>query len=192
LLVRGDSTAVGYWSRYDASRQVFHGDWLRTGDTYVQDAEGFFSCLGRSNDMLKAGGMWVSPAEVEERLLAHDAVASAVVVGALDTDGLEKPVAYVQLHATVAATESELIDFCRAGLPSFKRPRLVVFVDSYPTTATGKIRRVELRALATAALIEAAASETEPSDGAPDPVTDPAAESVTDPATDQGEPAATV
>jgi benzoate-CoA ligase family protein len=163
LLVRGDSTAVGYWSRYDASRQVFQGEWLRTGDTYVQDAEGFFTCLGRSNDMLKAGGMWVSPAEVEERLLAHDAVASAVVVGALDADGLEKPVAYVQLHGTVAVTESELIDFCRAGLPSFKRPRLVVFVESYPTTATGKIRRVELRALATAALIDAAGSA--PTDG---------------------------
>ncbi len=171
LLVRGDSTAVGYWSRYDASRQVFQGDWLRTGDTYVEDADGFYTCLGRSNDMLKAGGIWVSPAEVEERLLAHHAVASAVVVGALDTDGLEKPVAYVQLHGTVAATESELIDFCRAGLPSFKRPRLVVFVDSYPTTATGKIRRVELRALATAALIETAASDGEvaPTDGATDP-----------------------
>jgi len=161
LLVRGASTAVGYWSRFDASRQVFQGEWLRTGDTYVQDGDGFFACLGRSNDMLKAGGMWVSPAEVEDRLLAHEAVASAVVVGALDTDGLEKPVAYVQLHGAGTATEAELIEFCRAGLPSFKRPRLVVFVDAYPTTATGKIRRVELRALATIALIDAATGSDE-------------------------------
>ena len=152
LFVRGGSAATGYWSRYDASRLVFQGEWLRTGDTYVQDADGFYACLGRTNDMLKASGMWVSPAEVEGRLLAHDAVAQAVVVAAIDSDGLEKPVAYVMLAAGQAVSEDELIEFCRAGLPSYKRPRRVVFVDSYPTTATGKIRRVELRALAGAAL----------------------------------------
>jgi acyl-CoA synthetase (AMP-forming)/AMP-acid ligase II len=152
LLVRGASAATGYWSRYDASRLVFQGEWLRTGDTYVQDAEGYYACLGRTNDMLKASGMWVSPAEVEARLLAHDAVAQAVVVAARDRDGLEKPVAYVVCAAGSGVTEAELIEFCRAGLPSYKRPRRVVFVDSYPTTATGKIRRVELRALAGAAL----------------------------------------
>ncbi len=145
LLVRGKSAATGYWSRYDASRLVFQGEWLRTGDTYVQDDEGCYSCLGRTNDMLKASGMWVSPAEVEGRLLAHDAVAQAVVVAGLDRDGLEKPVAYVVLAAGHDVTEDELIEFCREGLPSFKRPRRVVFVDGYPTTATGKIRRVDLR-----------------------------------------------
>ncbi|HET6878317.1 MAG TPA: benzoate-CoA ligase family protein [Jatrophihabitans sp.] len=148
LYVRGASTATGYWSRYDASRQVFQGEWLRTGDTYVRDADGFYTCLGRTGDMLKASGIWVSPAEVEARLLAHDAVAQAVVVAAPDADGLEKPVAYVVLHDGAHAGEDELIGFCRAGLPSFKRPRAVVFVDAYPTTATGKIRRVELRAMA--------------------------------------------
>jgi acyl-coenzyme A synthetase/AMP-(fatty) acid ligase len=148
LMVRGASAATGYWSRYDASRLVFQGEWLRTGDTYVQDADGYYACLGRTNDMLKASGMWVSPAEVEARLLAHDAVAQAVVVAALDTDGLEKPVAYVVTVAGRDVTEAELVEFCRAGLPSYKRPRRVVFVDSYPTTATGKIRRVELRAQA--------------------------------------------
>ena len=96
-MVRGASTATGYWSRYDASRLVFQGEWLRTGDTYVQDADGYYACLGRTGDMLKASGIWVSPAEVEARLLAHDAVAQAVVVAALDADGLEKPVAYVVL-----------------------------------------------------------------------------------------------
>ncbi len=152
LFVRGDSTATGYWSRYDASRQVFQGEWLRTGDTYVQDDGGYYACLGRTGDMLKASGIWVSPAEVEARLLAHQAVAQAVVVAAQDREGLEKPVAYVILEAGQAATEDELIEFCRQALPSFKRPRKVVFVGGYPTTATGKIRRVELRRMAAAAL----------------------------------------
>ena len=154
LFVRGDSTATGYWSRYAASRQVFQGEWLRTGDTYVQSADGFYRCLGRTGDMLKASGIWVSPAEVEERLLAHDAVAQAIVVSATDVDGLEKPVAYVVLREGADATEDELIQFCRAGLPSVKRPRKVVFVSGYPTTATGKIRRVELRAMASTVLVE--------------------------------------
>jgi acyl-coenzyme A synthetase/AMP-(fatty) acid ligase len=154
LYVRGASTATGYWSRFDASRQVFQGEWLRTGDTYVRDADGFYTCLGRTGDMLKASGMWVSPAEVEARLLAHDAVAQAVVVAGQDTDGLEKPVAYVIRKSGAQVTEDELVAFCRDGLPSYKRPRRVVFVDSYPTTATGKVRRVELRAMATTALTD--------------------------------------
>ena len=153
LYVRGASSATGYWARYDASRQVFQGEWLRTGDTYVQDADGYYSCLGRTGDMLKASGIWVSPAEIESRLLAHEAVAQAVVVAAHDGDGLEKPVAYVICKPGVTVEEEELIAFCRAGLPSFKRPRRVIFVDSYPTTATGKVRRVELRAIAATALI---------------------------------------
>jgi acyl-coenzyme A synthetase/AMP-(fatty) acid ligase len=155
LLVRGASAATGYWSRYDASRQVFQGEWLRTGDTYVQDDDGYYTCLGRTGDMLKASGMWVSPAEVERRLLAHDAVAQAVVVAAHDANGLEKPVAYVILQPGREATEPELIEFCRAGLPSFKRPRRVLFVASYPTTATGKVRRVELREMAASVLLPA-------------------------------------
>jgi benzoate-CoA ligase family protein len=154
LYVSGASTATGYWSRYDASRQVFAGEWLRTGDTYVQDPDGFYSCLGRTGDMLKASGIWVSPAEVEARLLAHDAVAQAIVVAAQDSDGLEKPVAYVIRKAGTDVSEDELIAFCRAGLPSFKRPRKIVFVDSYPTTATGKVRRVELRAMAATVLTD--------------------------------------
>ena len=148
LFVRGASAATGYWSRYDASRQVFQGEWLRTGDTYVADADGYYSCLGRTGDMLKASGIWVSPAEVEARLLAHADVAQAVVVAAHDADGLEKPVAFVQLSPGGTADEETLIGFCRDGLPSFKRPRRIVFVTEYPTTATGKIRRVELRAQA--------------------------------------------
>jgi benzoate-CoA ligase family protein len=148
LFVRGASAATGYWSRYDASRQVFQGEWLRTGDTYVVDPDGYYACLGRTGDMLKASGIWVSPAEVEARLLAHADVVQAVVVAAHDADGLEKPVAFVQLGPEATADEETLIGFCRDGLPSFKRPRRIVFVTEYPTTATGKIRRVELRAQA--------------------------------------------
>ena len=148
LMVRGESAATGYWSRYDASRLVFQGEWLRTGDTYVLDADGYYTCLGRTGDMLKASGMWVAPAEVEARLRAHQAVSDAAVVAAWDTDGLEKPLAFVILRPGQIATEIELIEFCREGLPSFKRPRKIVFVREYPTTDTGKIRRVELRQMA--------------------------------------------
>ncbi len=152
LFVRGASAATGYWSQYDASRLVFQGEWLRTGDTYIQDADGYYTCLGRTGDMLKVSGMWMSPTEVEECLLAHPAVAQAVVVGGLDTDGLEKPVAYAILRPGTLATEAELIEFCRAGLPTYKRPRRVVFTDAYPTTSTGKVRRVDLRETAAAVL----------------------------------------
>jgi benzoate-CoA ligase family protein len=152
LFVRGDSTATGYWARYEASRLVFQGEWLRTGDTYVRDADGYYACLGRTGDMIKASGIWVSPMEVEARLLAHQAVAQAAVVGTRDVDGLEKPVAYVVLAHGQTATEAELIEFCRDGLPSFKRPRAVVFTDGFPTTATGKVRRVELRKMAASVL----------------------------------------
>jgi len=152
LFVRGESTATGYWARYDASRLVFQGEWLRTGDTYVRDADGYYQCLGRTGDMIKASGIWVSPMEVEARLLAHPAVAQAVVVAAPDSDSLEKPVAYVVLAPGGAATEAELIEHCREGLPSFKRPRAIVFTDGFPTTATGKIRRVELRTMAAGVL----------------------------------------
>jgi acyl-coenzyme A synthetase/AMP-(fatty) acid ligase len=90
--------------------------------------------------------------EVEARLLAHPAVAQAVVVAAPDADSLEKPVAYVVLAPGAAATEAELIEHCREGLPSFKRPRAVVFTDGFPTTATGKVRRVDLRTMAASVL----------------------------------------
>jgi benzoate-CoA ligase family protein len=157
LFVRGASAATGYWSRYDASRQVYQGEWLRTGDTYVRDGDGYYTCLGRTGDMIKASGIWVSPMEVEARLLSHPAVSQAVVVAAHDGDGLEKPVAYVVLEPGQAAgatvTEDELIEHCRTGLPSVKRPRRVIFTDSYPATATGKVRRVELRAMAATVLL---------------------------------------
>jgi benzoate-CoA ligase family protein len=148
LFVRGESTATGYWCRYDTSRQVFQGEWLRTGDTYVRDEDGYYRCLGRTDDVLKVSGMWVAPAEVENRLLGHPSVLQAVVVAAPDADDLVKPVAFVVPSASNPPSEAELVAFCRDGMESYKRPRRVVFVSEYPTTATGKVRRVELRATA--------------------------------------------
>ena len=147
LYVRGESLAWGYWQRPDATRAVFQGGWMRTGDTYRQDADGYYVCLGRSDDLLKAGGIWVSPAEVEGRLLAHDGVSEVAVVGVADADGLDKPVACVVRSAAGADVGAEeLVAWCREGLASFKRPRAVVFVDELPKTATGKVQRFKVRA----------------------------------------------
>jgi benzoate-CoA ligase family protein len=162
LFVRGASTALGYWRRTDASRAVFVGEWLSTGDTYVRSTDGFYTCLGRSNDLLKAGGIWVSPAEVEARLLEHPAVTQAAVVGLRDENGLDKPVAAVVTRGQVG--EEELIRWCRDGLASFKRPRRVLFVDELPKTATGKLQRYRVRELA--AVLAAAPNRGVPSTSA--------------------------
>ncbi len=145
LFVRGDSIALGYWHRTDATRQVFQGAWLSTGDTYVRDEDGYYRCLGRNTDMLKAGGIWVSPAEVESRLLEHASVREAAVVGVADDDGIDKPVAVVVAGDDV--TPDELVRWCRDGLAHFKAPRQVVLVDELPKTATGKLQRYKVRAL---------------------------------------------
>jgi acyl-coenzyme A synthetase/AMP-(fatty) acid ligase len=147
LYVRGESAATGYWCRASVSRQVFLGDWVRTGDTYVRNEDGTYSCLGRLGDMLKAGGIWVSPSEVEDRLLAHPDVAEAVVVGVPDADELTKPVACVVPMPGKHVDAGELIAWCREGLAAFKRPRAVVELTELPKTATGKIRRNVLREL---------------------------------------------
>ncbi|CAN5307852.1 benzoate-CoA ligase family protein [soil metagenome] len=152
LLVRGDSIALGYWCRYDVTRAVFQGEWLRTGDTYQRSVDGYYTCLGRSNDMIKAGGIWVSPTEVETRLLEHPGVSQAVVVGVVDAEGLEKPVACIVRAPGSEVAAEELVGFCREGLPAFKRPREVLFFDTLPMTATGKLRRFVLREQAAALL----------------------------------------
>ncbi|MEU6642492.1 benzoate-CoA ligase family protein [Saccharomonospora sp. NPDC046836] len=147
LYVKGDSAATGYWCRAATSRMVFLGEWMRTGDTYVRNDDGTFSCLGRFNDMIKAGGIWVTPGEVEERLLEHPDVAEAVVVAVPDSDELDKPVACVVPMPGKHVDADELIQWCRAGLAAFKRPRAVVELSELPKTATGKIRRNVLRDL---------------------------------------------
>jgi acyl-coenzyme A synthetase/AMP-(fatty) acid ligase len=145
LLVRGDSIATGYWCRTAVTREVFQGEWLRTGDTYTRSADGFYTCLGRSNDMIKAGGIWVSPMEVEGRLLEHPSVSECAVVGHRGAEGLEEVVACVVPATGGVVDAGELIAFCREGLASFKRPREVLTMDGLPKTATGKIQRNVVR-----------------------------------------------
>jgi len=152
LYVRGPSLATGYWCRDNLTRQVFRGEWLRTGDTYVRDAEGYYTCLGREADLIKAGGIWVTPLEVEHRLTEHPAVARAVVVGVRNAEGLETPVAFVILEAGSAATPDHLIDWCKEGMASYKRPRHIFVIDELPTNANGKIQRAALRERASTTL----------------------------------------
>lgn len=145
LYVRGPSIALGYWCRTDTTRQVFQGEWLCTGDTYVMDDDGYYTCMGRTNDMIKSGGIWVSPTDVEERLVEHPQVSQAVVVAVPDDNGLDKPVACVVTEPDARVAADELMTFCREKLASFKRPRHVLFIDTVPTTATGKVQRFALR-----------------------------------------------
>ncbi|HEY2795234.1 MAG TPA: AMP-binding protein, partial [Micromonosporaceae bacterium] len=147
LYVRGESAAIGYWCRAAVSRQVFVGEWTRTGDTYQRNADGSYTCLGRQSDLLKAGGIWVSPGEVEARLLEHPDVAEVVVVGVPDADDLDKPIACVVAKPGHTVDAADLIDWCREGLAAYKRPRAVVVLTELPRTATGKIRRNVLRGL---------------------------------------------
>ncbi len=157
LYLKAPSAALGYWCRTEVTRKVFQGEWLRTGDVYERSPDGFYTCLGRTTDMIKAGGIWVSPSEVEGRLLEHPGVAQAAVVGLSDAEGLELPVAcVVRAPGTPGTTAPELVGFCREGLAAFKRPRTVLFVESLPTTATGKLRRFAVREIARALLADQA------------------------------------
>ena len=161
LYVAGESICTGYWCRTAVNRMVFQGEWMRTGDTYVRGADGSYTCLGRADDVLKVGGIWVSPTEVETRLLEHPGLAEAVVVGVPDADGLDKPVAFVVPRPGHALDPDEVVAFCRAGLASFKRPRQVIEVSELPKTATGKIQRFRLRALAAARVAPAPITDSD-------------------------------
>jgi benzoate-CoA ligase len=146
LLLKGPSTFAGYWNRRDRTRQTVQGEWIATGDKYYRDEEGYYWFCGRSDDMLKVGGIWVSPAEVEGALVAHPAVLEAAVVGQEDGDGLVKPKAFVVLRdATAAVSEDELKSFVRSRLAPYKAPRSIVFLSELPKTPTGKIQRFKLR-----------------------------------------------
>jgi benzoate-CoA ligase family protein len=159
LYVKGSSAATGYWSRTVVTRRVFQGEWVRTGDTYVRSADGYYSSLGRTDDIIKAGGIWVSPTEVEERLRAHPDVTQVVVVSVPDADGLDKPVACVVLAPGATAATDDLTAFCREGLAAYKRPRHILVFDELPTTATGKLQRFRIRELAVERLGGAAAPD---------------------------------
>jgi benzoate-CoA ligase len=148
LLVRGDSTCAFYWNRHEQTKNTIVGHWIRTGDKYRQDEDGFFWFAGRSDDMLKVGGIWVSPAEVEHVMLEHPAVEACGVTGREDRDGLIKPMAHVVARAGVepgVELATELQQFARTRLAEYKRPRWIEFIDALPTTATGKIQRFKLR-----------------------------------------------
>jgi benzoate-CoA ligase family protein len=165
LYVKGSSAATGYWSRTAVTRRVFQGEWVRTGDTYVRSADGYYSSLGRTDDIIKAGGIWVSPTEVEERLRAHPDVTQVVVVSVPDADGLDKPVACVVLAAGATSATDDLTAFCREGLAAYKRPRHILVFDELPTTATGKLQRFRIRELAIERLGGAAAPDLTPLTG---------------------------
>lgn len=150
LLVKGPTCAAYYWNRLDRTRATMLGEWLRTGDVFRQDADGWFYFAGRSDDMLKVGGMWVSPAEVEAALVEHPAVLEAGVTGVEDAGGLTRPVAFVVLRPGRVASPAlagELRELVRARAAGYKAPAAVEFVPELPKTATGKIQRFRLRAL---------------------------------------------
>jgi benzoate-CoA ligase len=148
LIVRGQSTAPFYWNKLEKTKKTMVGEWLHTGDIYYMDEEGYFWYSGRSDDMLKVGGIWVSPIEVENSIMEHPAVFEAAVVGAPDDKGLVKPKAYIVLKEGVEPSEElvkEIQSHVKARTAPYKYPRWVVFVKDLPKTVTGKIQRFKLR-----------------------------------------------
>ncbi|MBX7101065.1 MAG: benzoate-CoA ligase family protein [Myxococcaceae bacterium] len=148
LWIRGDSMALEYWQQHEKSKQTFRGDWCVSADKFRQDENGYFWFCGRGDELLKVGGKWLAPIEVENALLQHPAVKEAAVVGFKDQDGLEKPKAFVALnagHAAGSALEKALQEHVRAKLAPFKAPRQVVFVDALPRSDRGKVLKGQLR-----------------------------------------------
>jgi benzoate-CoA ligase family protein len=150
LVVRGPTAAEGYWNQRHKSRRTFAGEWTFTGDKYFCDADGFFHCCGRTDDMFKVSGMWVSPLEVEAALASHEAVLEAAVIGKQDADGLVKPKAFIVLRNGIAADE-RLMETLRAHVKQcagpWKYPRWIDIRADLPRTATGKLQRFKLRDL---------------------------------------------
>jgi benzoate-CoA ligase family protein len=148
LLISGDSIAAYYWNKHEKTKSTINGYWIHTGDKYFQDEEGYYWYCGRSDDMLKVGGQWVSPVEVENTLIMHPAVLEAAVVGVLDDEKLVKPKAFVTLKSGQTPSDAlaeELKNFVKDRLAPFKYPRYVEFMPELPKTATGKIQRFLLR-----------------------------------------------
>jgi benzoate-CoA ligase len=153
LQVAGPSSAAFYWNNRELSRNTFLGPWTRTGDKYVERADGFFVYAGRSDDMMKVSGVYVSPSEVESALISHESVLEAAVVGREDQDGLLKPFGYVVVKPGVTSNEelsSQLKQHVKSRLAPYKYPRWIEFCDELPKTTTGKIQRFKLRARAVA------------------------------------------
>jgi 4-hydroxybenzoate-CoA ligase len=148
LIVRGATAGEGYWNQRQKSRRTFAGEWTFTGDKYLRDAEGYYHYCGRTDDMFKVSGMWVSPFEVEAALASHEAVLEAAVIGKEDADGLIKPKAFIVLRNGYAADE-RLIETLRVHVKQragpWKYPRWIDIRPDLPRTATGKIQRFKLR-----------------------------------------------
>ena len=150
LMVKADSTCAGYWNEHEKTKETISGHWLSTGDKYHQDADGYFWYAGRSDDMLKVSGVWVSPIEIERVLAEHPAVEEAAVVFRPDADELLKPAACVVLRNGAHGNPQlarELQEFVLERLPVYKRPHWIEFFDELPKTATGKVQRFRLRNL---------------------------------------------
>ena len=148
LMVRGESTALFYLHQSEKTRHSFRGEWLFTGDQYLQDKDGYYWHKGRVDDMLKVGGLWVSPMEIEEVLSGHDSVADCAVVGHYDNAGLLKPKAFVCLRNGVEPSDElfeQLVKLCAKTLDAHKRPRWLEFNNDLPRTSTGKLQRFKLR-----------------------------------------------
>jgi benzoate-CoA ligase len=145
LYIHGPSAALMYWGARAKTRETFEGRWTRSGDKYIRNSDGSFTYAGRSDDMLKVGGIWVSPFEVEATLVQHPSVLEAAVIGVPDPDGLIKTKAFVVLKEGAAADEDELQRFVKDRLAPYKYPRAIAFIAELPKTATGKIQRFRLR-----------------------------------------------
>jgi benzoate-CoA ligase family protein len=149
LWVKGDSAFTEYWQIPEATANAKRGAWVVTGDKFTHDADGYFHYCGRSDDMMKVAGMWVSPGEVENALMGHPAVSECAVVGQTDSVGLVKPVAYIVLRPSVirpgGGLDSEIHGWLRTRMPGFKCPHDFRFVAELPKTSTGKIQRYLLR-----------------------------------------------
>ena len=145
LYIRGPSAALLYWNNREKTRDTFQGGWVRSGDKYVRDTDGYYTYAGRSDDMLKVSGIYVSPFEVESTLMQHPAVLEAAVIGVPDGEGLTKTKAYVVLKPGQQSDAQALQAFVKERLAPYKYPRLIAFIDELPKTATGKIQRFRLR-----------------------------------------------
>ncbi len=147
LYIRGPSAALMYWGNREKTRETFQGAWTKSGDKYVKNPDGTYTYSGRSDDMLKVSGIYVSPFEVESTLMQHDAVLEAAVIGKQDADGLTKTKAFVVLKVGKTVDEAALKAFVKDRLAPYKYPRFIEFVAELPKTATGKIQRFKLREL---------------------------------------------
>jgi benzoate-CoA ligase len=145
LYIHGPSAAMMYWANREKTRDTFQGGWTKSGDKYIRNEDGSYTYGGRSDDMLKVSGIYVSPFEVEATLIQHPAVLEAAVIGVNDADGLTKTKAYVVLKNGAEASEAELKAFVKDKLAPYKYPRQIEFVQDLPKTATGKIQRFKLR-----------------------------------------------